>query len=60
MDVQTISEKAVKYTVMLDVEGEKQQAVYIANPITVQVVPIAITQVPNNTNAYYYSTSQTE
>lgn len=59
VDVQIISEKAVKYTVVVEVEGEKQQAVYIANPLTVQVVPIAIAPLPP-TKPYYYTTTQTE
>jgi hypothetical protein len=59
-EVQTISEEAVKYTVVLDVNGEKAQAVYIANPITVQITPITITKVSTESVAYYYSTSESE
>lgn len=52
-EVQTISEKAVKYTVVLDVKGEKQQAVYIVNPVTVEVIPIAITTIPTVVKPVY-------
>ncbi len=52
-EVQTISDKAVKYTVVVDVKGEKQQAVYIVNPATIEVTPIAITKVPTVVKPVY-------
>ncbi len=58
--MQTISEEVAKYTVVVDVKGEKSQAVYIANPVTLKVTPIVFTKLPVESAPFYLTTTQSE
>lgn len=58
--MQTISEEVIKYTVVLDVKGERSQAVYIANPVTLKVTPIVMTKLPAERTPFYLTTTQNE
>ncbi len=58
--MQTISEEVIKYTVVLDVKGEKSRGVYIANPVTLKVTPIVFTKLPAESAPFYLTTTQSE
>jgi hypothetical protein len=58
-EVQTISENVTKYTVVLDSNGEKTQAVYVWNPTTQVATQIVLTSVPENITSYYLTTTST-
>jgi hypothetical protein len=52
-EVQTISENVTKYTVVLDSNGEKTQAVYVWNPTTQVATPIVVSPIPTHIQPVY-------
>ncbi len=60
VEQQTISESIIKYDVVLEVNGQQTQAVYIWNSQTHVVTPIVIAPVPADVEAYFITTTQTE
>ena len=57
---QTISKEVTKYTVVLESNGEKSQAVYVWNAQTQIATPIVVAVIPSKVDSYYITTTQTE